>query len=357
VSHWYFIEPCDVWMFRDSKPFTAGQSFVARSQFPPTPQTMQGVVRSNYLETQNVNWQAYGKGKINTAVGTPSELGDFSQIGPLVGQQTNAGIAMLMPAPLDVVRSKSGDQTPLLLAPQATAGHVRTSAPFAGWRPLAPASRVDDLTYAGGWLDEAGIKAYLKGQAPSSWVESSALFVHEERVGLALASGKRTAREHHLYHAQYVRPQPGVGLLVGTNDAYLPNDAVINIGGESRSGYCTAVDFTPLSGATSGRIKLVLLTPAYFSGGSGPADGDWSRWVGGGRLVSTAIGRPQPISGWDVANNRPKPLNQYVPAGSVFYFEDAEWQGVPFTETPEGMLDHGAIGFGGALTATWNSAN
>lgn len=360
MNYWYFIEPCDVWMFRDSKPFAAGQSFVARSQFPPTPQVMQGVVRSNYLEAQGVDWASYKRESDagqTWLVGNAHDLGKFQQFGPLAGRRVTGEtgkerIELLIPAPLDVVKSKSDEAAaPMVLAPSSES--FRTDAPFAGWRPLAAAAHSDDLERASGWMGEGDLKRYLNGQAPVSLLTPESLFQFEEKVGLAMDHGRRTHRDKHLYHAQFVRLAAKVGLVVGVNEPYLDGQPIINIGGESRSGYCEAMHVVLPAGRKAGRIKVALLTPAYFSGGWQPEGGDWSRWVGSGTLVSTAIGRPQPISGWDVANNRAKPLNQYVPAGSVYYFENADWQDIPFTETPDGMLDHAAIGFGGALTASW----
>jgi hypothetical protein len=54
-----------------------------------------------------------------------------------------------------------------------------------------------------------------------------------------------------------------------------------------------------------------------------------------------------------MAKNEPKTLRHYVPAGSVFFFENAEVSGKPFTETPPDSLDHGAIGFGTFAAGTW----
>jgi CRISPR-associated protein Cmr3 len=68
--------------------------------------------------------------------------------------------------------------------------------------------------------------------------------------------------------------------------------------------------------------------------------------VGGGTLVSAVIGKPLAISGWDVANKRPKPLRHYVPAGSVYYFENATWKDTQFTESPEGEAQFSQMGFG-----------
>lgn len=48
-SIWVRIEPFDVLMFRDSKPFSAGESLRARSVFPPTPYPFIGAFRSQIL--------------------------------------------------------------------------------------------------------------------------------------------------------------------------------------------------------------------------------------------------------------------------------------------------------------------
>lgn len=103
---------------------------------------------------------------------------------------------------------------------------------------------------------------------------------------------------------------------------------------------------------------MVLLTPTYFDAGWQPKGGDWSKWVGGGRLVSAALGKPQLISGWDVAKNKPKPLRHYLPAGSVFFFEGGQWQGHAFTQSPPNEPDRkepdfGAVGFGQVALGTW----
>ncbi|NOG48210.1 MAG: hypothetical protein HND48_01260 [Chloroflexi bacterium] len=59
------------------------------------------------------------------------------------------------------------------------------------------------------------------------------------------------------------------------------------------------------------------------------------------------------ISGWDVARNQPKPLRHYIPAGSVFFFEDAQWKGERFTETPDNEVSFSAIGFGQVALGSW----
>jgi CRISPR-associated protein Cmr3 len=377
---WLFIQPEDVWMFRDSKPFAAQQSFVARSMFPPTPQTMQGIIRSHVLEQAQADWAAYARGEVDKALkqkigvpahdNQPASFGELNLVGPFVARQKepNGKVERLVPAPLDLVTSKEGGNMALLMPPHSRPAFL-TEPPFEGWMPLVAPDNMPSLKEADGWLDEEGLATYLGGGIPQRIEEkdkpsrgilkNKEVFEHEPRVGLALEKGKRVARDRHLYHAHFVRPQAGIGLLVGVNSGFVKDaKGVIGIGGESRFGsYQVMKDFsipqTKLK--DNSRLKVVLLTPTYFKNGWGPENNDWSRWVGAaGKLVSMAIGKPKLISGWDVAKREPKPLYHFVPAGSVYLFENATWQEKAFTETPDGELDYSAMGFGGCALGQWN---
>mgnify|MGYP005852409589 CR=1 FL=1 len=74
----------------------------------------------------------------------------------------------------------------------------------------------------------------------------------------------------------------------------------------------------------SRNIRMVLVTPAIFSGGWKPC------WAGGSppgtdglklRLVSACVPRREAVSGWDYQAHGPKAVRWLVPAGSVFFFE------------------------------------
>jgi len=188
-------------------------------------------------------------------------------------------------------------------------------------------------------------------------VRDEVLFEREDRVGIGLSRQQRTVQKSLFYEAEFIRPQANVGLLVEVNDGLLSDDqGVIAIGGEGRTGHYRKVSYTPqLPQASGGRIKIVLLTPAYFSEGWHPKNDEWSRWAGPeARLVSMAIGKPLLISGWDLARRKPRSLHHYVPAGSVFYFENAQVPNKPFTETPPDSPDAGAMGFGAFAAGNWD---
>lgn len=73
------------------------------------------------------------------------------------------------------------------------------------------------------------------------------------------------------------------------------------------------------------RVRVVLLTPAWFAAGSTPAGGEGAalgaREGVSTRLVASIVPRPETISGWDFERGGPKPTRRLVPAGSVFWLD------------------------------------
>ena len=74
----------------------------------------------------------------------------------------------------------------------------------------------------------------------------------------------------------------------------------------------------------------MLTTPGLFEHGWLPTgifvdDGCTVRLHGvRARLVAAAVPRAEIISGFDIANSRPKPALRAAPAGSVFWLEDLD---------------------------------
>jgi CRISPR type III-B/RAMP module-associated protein Cmr3 len=55
------IRPMDVWLFRDGKPFMAGEDHAAETLFPPSPFTLQGAIRTKVLADKGVNLAEFAK--------------------------------------------------------------------------------------------------------------------------------------------------------------------------------------------------------------------------------------------------------------------------------------------------------
>ena len=75
-----------------------------------------------------------------------------------------------------------------------------------------------------------------------------------------------------------------------------------------------------------GYFKIYLATPAIFENGWFPKwlnkvsfEGEYNGIKL--KLVPCVIGRPLAIGGWDVVQNKPKPLRKAVPEVSIYYFK------------------------------------
>ncbi len=113
----------------------------------------------------------------------------------------------------------------------------------------------------------------------------------------------------------------------------------------------------------TGHCRLFLLTPACFDQGYLP---QWLQEQARGHginieLKSIAIQRPQVVSGWDLAEGRPKPSRRLAPAGTVLFLsldgkEDAIRQWIRNTWMQcisDNDLDR-ADGFGLAVLGIWS---
>jgi CRISPR-associated protein Cmr3 len=378
---WLFIEPADVWLFRDGKPFDAGSDHRARSLFPPNPTTIQGVIRSKLLMASGVPLPAYAR-KDPTAqavanqIGWPGDRPPFALRGPFVARcvrdpnSGNAQVTAYLPLPTDVV--KVGQQYPILQPLRDNP--FRANWPQDGLLPLWFCTN-QPIKEAAGWLAWDALVACLKGTSPTpiQVLNDERLFVHESRFGVGIDSRMKRPEEGLLYQVEFARPRQEIGLLVEVNDSklttkiQLPGDGLTSIGGESRGGRYEAVAFSPPPNPLptpdtddKTRLKLYCATPAWFAGGWQAAD--WSNWLGGInlRLVSAAVRRAQSIGGARIdtisqQGNFQKAMYRYVPAGSVFFFEadgPISYTGDPVTDSP----DDGQIGFGQVLAGQWDYA-
>ena len=179
------------------------------------------------------------------------------------------------------------------------------------------------------------MSAVLDGRPPEARevVSSSALWSAEPRVGLARDQRTHTAKEGLLYSTRHVRLRRGVSL--GMRIAGLPPDwprpfgQLVPLGGESRLAGCD--EWTPdlRLEAPLDRVRetyqvaLVALSPLEIEtphyNGTVPLP-----CLGGIRVVSACLDRPQRIGGWDSLARRPLPVRSALPPGSVLFCEIAD---------------------------------
>jgi CRISPR-associated protein Cmr3 len=369
------IRPMDVWLFRDGKPFTAGEDHAAETLFPPSPFTLQGAIRTKVLVDKGVNLAEFAKnGERNPDpdVGYGDYFGKLRLRGPLLMRCKDGKWERLIPMPADVV--KVGNRYELL--------RPNLNLPFTTNLPenlpdkslqLLWARTGERISEAKGWLPESEWANYLQGQPPSQVVLTEDLFTFEPRFGIAIDADKGTTEEAMLYQARFVRLTKETALWAEVDGVSLNEGGFLRFGGEGRAAVYEALSqqesLRPLSqfnfASNSKCFKVVLVTPAWFSGGWQQKDGDWSKVFGASvHLVGAAIPRPLLLGGFDVAKGVPKPMRTFVPAGAVYFFEADEPVQFPddfaFTETPDEVRRQNdnanawaQIGLGAVLIGVW----
>lgn len=349
---WVLLEAEDVLLFRDSRPFTAGEDFRAEGLFPPLPPPVAGAIRSALLSpllrTRDLTFRDLARHEklqdVREALGTADSLGRLYLAGPLActyvpGEYRPAPWFAL---PADLL----GDQVPRLrdelplpgvrrpLARGLGQGHMATLAVGPAQGGVSGSNGADagaDSEEDGcEWLKAEAIQGYLCG---GTRVERSMLKVGTEiRTGIQRSSAN-TVEVGRLYSAQMNRPEwsqkNAVGLLVRVElpHGYAPlAPQFVPLGGEGRSAFLRPLDDfeLPLGSAENreaiaaqilgdgGRFRLFLATPGVFADGLIPS-------AFPGELVGVASGKPLPVGAWDLAANVPRPLRRAVPPGSVYF--------------------------------------
>lgn len=361
-----FIEPLDVWLFRNGRPFNKGEDHTAQGIFPPMPSTMQGVLRTHHLALNRV--YVYDAEEIREHVGTRYDYpSDFQVAGPFLARKQNGRIARYFPMPQDLYLEAERDvyrtfkletkqqfpiYTDLRSHDDPEAAHLQLLHRHTSQEPQK------EEIEGGAWISETGMATYLHNQQlpKDAVIKGSDLFATEARTGIALNDAQRTTKEGLLYEVKFMRLKENVGLAVGLAGLEgWPDEGVIAIGGEARAGYYRNCSgwlpmHTLAANADVTQFKLVFLTPTYFA--KGWRSENWSQFfVNDVELVATALGRPLIWGGRDLAQNKHEPSYRYVPAGSVYYFKGQPALKLPYiTDKPDQL---GPIGFGQFAIGGW----
>lgn len=412
---WIRIEPFDVLMFRDSKPFSAGESFRAHSVFPPTSYPFIGAFRSqilaDILPKIGADFTDFGHAlrsspsqnmaDLISVIGTSNDYGQLRFRGPFPALLTKDGFAHLyFRMPYDL--GATGRLNPI--------GHSSLTYETNLCIDNQPAPRIWSRQPLGkvpqeAFLSETGLVLYLKGEVPTEGEMAHGLAQREERAGIALDPATCTAKQGLFYIAEMLRlgsgyPDREIGFafeiqgLSALHSFSFPKAAPIKLGGEGRIAFYRIVDIDPFSSLETcgkelakeiedkGQFKLYLASPAIFARGwlpdclnqAGPEEG-WELQLDDNRsirveLTAAVIGKPLSVGGWDLAKRAPKPMLKAVPAGSTYCFKikgDVKGIGAKLIETFHGTCQiqslitgnyssFGQAGFGLTFVGVWDYA-
>jgi CRISPR-associated protein Cmr3 len=202
-------------------------------------------------------------------------------------------------------------------------------------------------------LDEAGQVGYPHLKKPGFF------YKEENRLGIGIEDEQKRPSDGKLYTANFIRPKNDVGLLVevtGLDEAEWQDGGVLSLGGERKTAHYSVVELAHWPTSADDGNKLYLATPTLFERGWQPED--WSAYFAQAVTPTAAlVGRPKLVGGWDMAGNRPKPMQRYVPASSVYFFnevlraesKESETANVPVCDDQTA----GQIGFGTTFIGRW----
>ncbi len=371
--NYFALTPQDAWFFRDGRPYNHGESNQAdvESLFPPPARTLTGALRAalaraNGWDGKRGGWpcnvtEAFGDG--------PSNLGQLQFAGPFLIRQTTADQGeALWPLPRHLLgRIESDKWTPkAFLHPAEQPTETDCGRRRLPEIPRSVAEREGLKPAESSWVTLAGLNDILAGRLPAANTifKPADLWRAEARIGLKRDATTKTVGEGDLYSPTYVRLCRGISLGVGFSGlpAGMNNlPGLFPLGGESRLAQAGPWPGNPLPNVPAaksfqadmnGKVRFiaVLLTPGRFDTGQ-PLVEDVE-------LLSACIGKPLLIGGWDSLKHQPLPLEPFVPAGSVWFFEAA-------ADRLPGVLElhgrwigqHTAHGFGQIAIGVWPFTN
>ena len=343
----FMIRARDPIMLRDGRPFSANPGSRAESLDWPLPSTLAGAIRTFLGNMNNFNWQHDGPAKARSIqvqgplmlVQNPAEEWQYYCNAPadaVIYRDTNGSQQIMRLSPLRYSTS-AGCNIPCDLLPLSVRQDAKPTTDFPFWQ-------LDDTIT---WLaDEDAAPENMQQRLP----KEARIHIKINRETGATEEGKLfTTISLCLPDIKVKQDQPfPVSLLcrMRTDEQFeLGEKSLITLGGERRAvmleNSATPWPTCPnrLKAVASGHaLKLQLITPALFEEGWKPA---WlnrtpttiaDTGVEISRLVSAAIPRRIPVSGWDYEKKKAKPARYACPAGSVFFFETKD------TITPE-MLE------------------
>lgn len=337
-----FIEPLDVLFLRGNKLFGDPGSY-GESLVPPWPSVGAGALRSRILVDDGVDLQAFAKGEERHAsLGSPAEPGAFTLTSFQLARRFADGYTeLLMAPPADLVLNDQENHLHARrLQPTVLAAGLKSSNKLTMSAVLT--EKLRSKPTGGYWLTEAGWLKYLIGEDLNNhdFVRSNALWGIEHRVGVGLNAESRAAEEGKLFSMQAVNMRKvehadrdgfDVGFIAIAQGGQLPNAGIVRLGGDGRGAALHAVktslpapDYANI--LKEGRCRIVLTSPAIFElGWQLPNVGDDGRFeMQGvkGKLVCAAVPRYDVVSGWDIAQGKPKAAQRVAPAGSVYWLEE-----------------------------------
>lgn len=353
-----FLRPIDRLYFGPPRGQSAGEIHGGRSEFPPSPHTVAGIVRTHLLrDAERRGALAHALGDTSEAarrarialVGTRDDLPDGWQLGPTLpaAPRSHGGGALMpwlatprclaWPAGAGAVFLREvpwPDSRRPILSDDASSRRAWFAAPPGPQRDQAPA-----------WVAADDLHELLRGRVPADLgrgVEELPPFVHRERwAGLAVEDASRRAHDGLLYTLDMLRFEHGGGLLTWAD---LPAGGGIDpaalAGGVARAGskahlvqlaaaavdgawreLCATPHFDHAPGTAETSALVYLATPSHLRDHRDPVPALRAAQPTGLTITTRAafVGDPLSIGGLDSVSMTPLDNRQHVAPGSCWF--------------------------------------
>lgn len=338
--NYYWIDALSSLVFRSGKPF--GTQSDTHDIVFPLPSSAAGVIRTLSARQNNVDFS----GKFDSET-----LKKMMTHGIFLAQQDDSGnLKLFAPKPADALylKNQSTHQIELVrLMPQAMPENSGCDLPYMDLLPVQLPINCKGKPQSGkafwllnDWLDWHNGKQLTFVDVQQNGVNLPEI---DTRTHVAIDRMTQTSLDQHLFQTaaydfanQRKEHHQGweesrLGFVIATPEEL--TDDIIRFGGEGRLSRIQLVKHIPENvlgqpEKLGNKIKLILLTPAIFAQGWLP------KWIDANSLEGTlpytqtrvklcavAVDRWLPVSGWDLAEHKPKAMRKAVPAGSVYWFE------------------------------------
>lgn len=306
------IHATDTLFFRDGRPFSMSEDSIAQGIFPPPPSVLYGALRASFISLGLENEKEF------------SDLATMSEQLRIRFMAFQAGVSQYFPLPADLVVPKYQKQT------EAQALQLEDAPAFSN----KLTQKVLRSTVNGKMTDEPHLiqlltlEGYLNGQSEKIPVRKLFDFLTpESKIGIGRDPDTNIADGGKLYRIQANRLAKDYGkhiqklaFLLGIEGLEIAAQGWLTLGGERKVAFFQNADSCVVTcpQIKKEQFKIYLATPAVFRSGWYPEKLLEKHDL---TLLTAAIGKPLQIGGWDIEQGRPKPMLQFVPAGSVYYVE------------------------------------
>jgi len=207
-----FLDPLETLHFRNGRPFNAGEVGYAETIFPPTPETIQGVVRaliaSYWDPTRSMAEIFQESSDLVQLIGNSSRYGRLRITDIALVRWIGSNPIPLYPVPAHILIEEKTNR--LFLLKPGTLNGVISNMPSPTQYFLIHEKPKYKLETAAGWLTESDLRVALKAKTDDDLqdiriIQASDIFEREFRVGIGIDTSRKAVEEGLLYSTQMIR--------------------------------------------------------------------------------------------------------------------------------------------------------